>query len=136
MLSSARVLLDRATVCSRRKWSVRLNAGHLIISWYCGLPYPYWKRVVSAAWNNQVSETGCDSALEKLSIGVSTSCEGGSRSWQFRAEILVSPALESWKCLSTCRAEDLCLFSSWEAERISGMVVLRKGLSQAIEKLN
>ena len=65
--------------------------------------------MVSAAWNNQVFETGCDSALEKLSIGVSSSCEAGSRSWQFRAEILVSRALESWKCLSTCCAEDLSL---------------------------
>ena len=88
--------------------------------------------MVSAAWYNQVSETGCDSALEKLSIGVSSSCEAGSRSWQFRAEILVSPALESWKCLSTCCAEDLSLQLLERADCVSALSVPRyRGLSSS-----
>ena len=79
-------------------------------------------------------KAGSVSALDVLRICVFSSWEA-ERISAFVVLRLVSPGIGSWKLISTCSAE-VVRSGSCEAGSISATVVLRKGLSQAIEKLD
>ena len=106
--------------------------------------------VVSATWSLRLFEAGCDQALGKLSVSVSSSCEAGIVSQHSPCrdiglssfdeaglvsqhsscrDIVVSPALAQLNVLISSCCADRSFSSSCEAGRVSALAVLSTGLS-------